>query len=484
MVKKNLLKNTIIYSIGEIFPKIISFLLLPVFTSYLTTSDYGIISYTNSVMFFLLVIASLALNTYLLREYFNVETQNDKEKLIGNVFTIILIFNLFLLLVSYTLGPLIVKYSGIKIAFFPYFSLSILNNFFEVFSIVPLIIFRVKEKAIFYVVTNSLRAILLFIVTYILVVHFEWGILGNFYGRLFVNGGFAIIYLFVVLRYAKLNINFTLAKKALKFSLPLIPGSIGFLLMSMSDRIILERYVSLSDIGIYSVAYTVAFSLSIIIQGGYRSFEPEIYREYGKENFNLFIEKLHGLFMTVIFIIAISLSLFAKELLMIMTKGGFVNGYVLIPIILIGVIATGQNAILGSIVIAENKTKVSSYATIFGGIISVLFNLLLIPFYGIYSAAFATAVAYLVMNIVIIKGMDLKVKFVRFDIIAIVYFAILSSCAIYFFSTLKISFSEILIKSILMLLSLFLIPKIYNVNQDFLKNIGGKILNKFNKNHV
>ncbi|MFA6275881.1 MAG: flippase [Pedobacter sp.] len=484
MSKKNLLKNTFIYSIGEIFPKIISFLLLPVFTSYLTTSDYGIISYTNSVMFFLLVIASLALNTYLLREYFNTESQMEREKLIGNVFTVTLLFNLFLLIVSFTLGPLIVKYAQLKISFFPYFSLSILNNFFEVFSIVPLIIFRVKEKAIFYVVTNSLRAILLFVVTYVLIVHFKWGILGNFYGRLFVNGGFAIVYIFIVLRHAKLNINFKLAKKALKFSLPLIPGSIGFLLMSMSDRIILERYVSLSDIGVYSVAYTIAFSLSIIIQGGYRSFEPEIYREYGKENFIVFIEKLHGLFMTVIFLIAIGLSLFAKEMLLIMTKGGFVSGYILIPIILVGVIATGQNAILGSIIIAENKTKVSSYATIFGGVVSILFNLLLIPVYGIYSAAFATAVAYLVMNLIIIKGMDMKVRFIKFDIISILYFAFLSIGAIYFFNNVKLSIPIIMIKFGLFLASLFLIPKFYNLNQDFIRNILGKFLFKFKRSDV
>lgn len=479
MSKKKILKNTFIYSIGEIFPKMISFLLLPIFTNYLSTEDYGIISYTNSIMFFLLVISSLALNTYLLREYYNIESEEERKNVIGNVFSTILVFNILLLIVSFVLGPILIKFFNLKIPFYPYFSLSLLNNFFEVLSIIPLVIFRVKENAIGYVLVNSARAALIFLVTYLLIANLDMGVLGNFYGRLIINGIFSLIYFFIVLKNSKLNLNLVILKKALKFSLPLIPGSIGFLLMSMSDRIILERYVSLSDLGIYSVAYTIAFSLSIVIQGGYRSFEPEIYKEYGKDTFDLFIKKLHGLFMLVVFVLAIGLTLFSKELLIIMTKGDFVKGYVLIPIILIGVVATAQNAILGSILIAENKTKISSYATIAGGAISIIFNLFLIPHFGIYSAACATAIAYSIMNIIIINGISIKVKFAQFDLYSLLYFFIICFCVYYFLNDNKIVLSIIFFKIILLIVSVYILLKLYGVNS--LSIILNKFIRKKNK---
>jgi O-antigen/teichoic acid export membrane protein len=469
MSKKILLKNTVIYSIGEILPKIISFFLLPVFTVYLTTNDYGIISYTNAIMFVLLIISSLSLNTYLLRSYYLTDDVLEREKLIGNIFTVILIFNIFLLIVSFIVGPFIVKCSSLKIPFYPYFSLSLLNNFFEIFSIVPLIIFRVKGNAISYVLVNSSRALLLFIITYLLIAHFGWGVMGNFYGRLIVNGFFSIIYILIILKHSKINLNFEILKKALKFSLPLIPGSIGFLLMNMSDRIILERYVSLSDIGVYSVANTIAFSLSIIIQGAYRSFEPEIFKEYGKENFKTFLEKLHGIFMTIVLGLSICLALFANEILIFMTNDDFVKGYVLIPIILVGIISMAQNTVYGTILIAENKTKISSYATIAGGIISILFNIFLIPHFGIYSAAFATSIAYFVMNIIVIKGITLKVNFIKNDIYSMLYFLFICFLLNSFFGGNKILISILLYKVIILFISIFLLTKFYNLNQNYIK---------------
>ncbi len=471
MAKKGLITNTIVYSVGEIFPKIISFLLLPIFTTYLSTSDYGIISYTNSIMFFLLVISSLCLNTYVLREFFNCKSELEKKRLIGNVFSVICLFNIFLLLLSFLVGPSIVNFTHLKIPFYPYFSLSLINNFFEIFSIIPLVIFRVKENALAYVSLNIAKAVLLFLASYILIVHLKWGIIGSFYGKLIVNAVFSIVFIIVAIRNGIFNLNIVLIKKSLKFSLPLIPGAVGFLLMSMSDRIILERYVSLSQLGIYSIAYTVAFSLSIIIQGAYRSFEPEIYREYGKESFNQFIKKMHGLFMAVVFLLATGLAIFSKELLFLMTKGGFVEAYKLIPIILIGVLATAQNVILGSLLIAENKTKISSFSTIIGGVISILFNLFLVPEIGIYSAAMATAVAYLAMNVVIAKGITLDIRFVRADIYALVYFAFIVSIILLFFKSNQFLWSEFFYKMLTLLSAVIVLFRIYRINTNSLNGL-------------
>lgn len=427
MSSKTLLTNTFIYALGELLPRIVSFVLLPIFTQYLSTDDYGIIGYTNSIMMFLFVLSSLALNTYILRAYYETQIELDRKKMIGNVVAIILVFNLIILVFSFLVGPTIARIVKIQIPFYPYLSLTLVNNFLEVFSIIPLVIFRIKEQAKWYVIINSVRSVLLFLVTYILIVKFNWGVSGNFYGRLLVNLLFIPIYVLIIYRNTKLNFSLNWAFKALKFSLPLIPGAIAYLVISMSDRIILERYVSLSQIGIYSVAYTLALSINVIIQSGYRAFEPEIYKKFSTDLFMPFINAIYKRFMFFVFLLASVLVIFSKDILSLIAKGDFVEGYKIIPFILIGVIATGQNAILGSIAVAENKTKLASLSVIIGGLSSIVFNILFIPKFGIYSAAFASGIAFLVINVINYKGIFFKpTALIRRDLISIILFIVLS----------------------------------------------------------
>jgi O-antigen/teichoic acid export membrane protein len=470
MPKSKLIKNTYIYAIGEILPRLMSLFLLPIFTLYLSSEDYGIISYTNSVMLFLFVISAFALNTYLLRVYFECESEKEKKKLTGNIFLIIVIFNTIVLVVGYIIGPYIFKHANLQFPFYPFLSLSILNNFLEVFSIVPLVIFRVKENAKYFVIINVIRAILTFALTYFLIAHLDYGILGNYYGRTIVNFAFLILYLGIIFRHAELNLNFRQVKKALKFSFPLIPGALSYLLISMSDRIILERYVLLSQIGIYSVAYTLAFSLRVIITSAYRAFEPEIYKQFNSTNFYFLFREGYKIYMFSILVVASGISIFSKDILLLMTKSEFVESYLLIPILLVGGIMTAQNVMLGSIIIAEKKTYLSSLSTILGGLSSVAFNVLLIPIYGIYAASFASVIAYAVMNFIFLRGISFKPKVIKYDIIAIVLFSIFSYLIVKYSSYQKVTVTMLLIKTLVVVMMAGIYTIVYGLSLEYIKS--------------
>ena len=100
-MSQKLVKSTIYYSIGEIIPRIISFLLLPILTKYLTPDEYGIVSYTNSVMMFVFVIATLSLNTFVLRHYYGSKDEYSRKELIGSTFLFIFGFNCVLIIFQY-----------------------------------------------------------------------------------------------------------------------------------------------------------------------------------------------------------------------------------------------------------------------------------------------------------------------------------------------------------------------------------------------
>ncbi len=469
MIKNNLLKETAIYAIGEIVPKIISFVLLPIYTHYLSPKDYGIISYTNSVVIFLFILSSLALNSFVIRNYFEKKDVFQQKLLLGNVYLFIGIFNLSLICIYFLVFPPIIKSTNLQVPWNPYFKLALISNFLDVFSIIPLVVYRVKQKARFYIILTISRTLFQFGLTFTLIVVLKKGIIGHYYGRLFSLIPFFFIYWALMSKEAIFRLNLKQIKEGLKFSLPLIPGAIAYLAISFSDRIILERFVNLSQIGIYNIAYTLAFSLNMIIQSGYRAIEPEIFKKYGTPEFPNFIDTIQSRFLFVVFACAMAFTLFSQEVFKIMASEKYYEGYLLVPIIMLGAILTAPNVIFGSILQAEKNTKAIGIASMTGAIASILFNIAFIPHWGVYAAAISSALAFLVMNLILYFRLRFKQKKIGREIISLLLFC-LFTFVLFYLIRINYSFINSLLKVGILMVYIFINIKLYKI--DLSKIIG------------
>ena len=397
-MKNKLFKDTALYAVGEIFPRVISFILLPIFTTYLTTEDYGILSYTSAFVMFLYVFSSLSLNSFVLRNYFELKTDEERKLLIGNVFLFIACFNVLILSLIYLLLPKLIEFYSIKIPWDPYFRLAVISNFLEVFTIIPLVLYRVKQEALNFVVLSVFRVIFQFSLVYYFVVHLNMGVIGSYYGQLIPLIVFFFLSWAIIYKHAIFNFNFNQIKLGLKFSLPLLPGAVAYLIMSLSDRIILERHISLMVLGVYNVAVTFSQALNVVIQSGYRALEPEIYKRFNQDNFKGFINQISGYFLSFVYILGIGLALFANEVFWFLTSSAFHWGSELVPFIIFGVLFAAHNVIFSSVLIAEKNTKSIGISTVIGGFVSIVVNIFMIPYWGVYASAFASALAFFIMD--------------------------------------------------------------------------------------
>jgi O-antigen/teichoic acid export membrane protein len=346
-MSKVLVKQTLLYSVGELVPKIIAFILLPVYMVYLTADEYGILSYTSAVVMFIYVLGTFCLNSFVLRKYPELNNQSEKKKLIGNVFLLIAILNILLLIVGYFVIPILIKTYDIQIPWDPYFKYALFTNFLEGFSIIPLIVYRIKLKANVFVLLSLSKTLLQLGLTYYFIVILRQGLIGNYLGQLYPLFFFFFIYVFVILKEGTLNLNFSQIKEGIQFSWPLLPGSIAFLALGLIDRVILERYVPISQLGVYNVAYLISLSVNIVISSGYKALEPQIFIKYNQSNFLDFIKNAQAVFLFVVYCTAMGVAIFSQEVFKLMTSNEFYQGYLLVPVIMIGVIMTGQNVIFG-----------------------------------------------------------------------------------------------------------------------------------------
>lgn len=463
-----LFKDTLLYAIGEILPRVISFILLPIFTAVLTTEDYGILSYTSAFISFIYVLSCLSLNSYILRHYFECKTEEEKQKLLGNIFLFIVGINLALFSILYLLLPVAIDQFGIKVPWDPYFRLALICNFLDVFTIVPMVLYRVRQQAFYFVFLSIFRVLLQFSLVYYFVVIQSSGLVGSYYGQLIP----LIIYFFIswgiILKNAILNINFKQIRYGLRFSLPLLPGALAYLIMSLSDRIILERHISLAVLGVYNVAVTFSQALNVIIQSAYRALEPEIFKRFQSEGFTDFINKISTVYLVLVYILGIALALFSQEVFYLFTSEAFYNGSRIVPYIIFGILFAAHNVVFGSVLAAENNTKSIGIAMLLGGVVSIVINICFIPLLGVYASALASGIAFLVMDFLLFKKiktvLSLRSGFINMG----VYIGIVLLLEIW---NPDHSLFTIFIKAIIFIVTCLIIVKFNNIGKSNLKTV-------------
>ena len=97
----------------------------------------------------------------------------------------------------------------------------------------------------------------------------------------------------------------------------MIPGTLSYYLVSMSDRILIEKYLDLNSLGIYSTASTLALLLNIVSFGAYKAFEPYFFRIYGTIDFRRKFEIVHDNFLFILLVGASGIALYSKEFFII-----------------------------------------------------------------------------------------------------------------------------------------------------------------------
>lgn len=462
MSGNKLVKNTTIYALGDIIPRLIGFIALPILTSYLSPSDYGIVNYVYTLNTFLLALGLLSINTYFLVFYFRCENSEAQKRLLGNLSSFIIVLNLVLVIILLFFGEYFFDILGSKIPFYPYIIIAIFIHFFNIFSILPSALFRLIEKPLPLTILNVSKGIIAFILTLVLVIFYDYTALGVLYANLIVNFVFAIIFIYMVRNHIIWNFHYEQIKKALVFSLPLVPGSIAYYLTTVSDRILIDKYLNLNDLGIYSIAASVALILNIFSFGAYKAFEPYIFKNWGSNRFTTIFENIRNNFVYVLLIGALCLSVFSKEFFLLMTDAKFHEGYIYVPMIIVGVYSSSLSMLYGTIITAKGKTKINSLISIVGASISVSLNILFLPRFGLITAAIVSSIAMSVMLFIFMWYAKLKINHSK-PFFSLLIVALVVYLMVYVFNINHVAYS-IVLKSVIVFLVILGISIILSIN--------------------
>ncbi|MFW5908730.1 MAG: lipopolysaccharide biosynthesis protein [Desulfosalsimonas sp.] len=394
---KKLVSHGSAYLVGNILRYSVSFVMLPIYTRVLTPAEFGTIELLSMVIDFAGIIFGLRIGQAIFRFYLMAEDDFAKSRVISSALVLTTLLSGFGFLLLYGASGIISKavFGGPEQQnLLVLFSLSLL---FHPVVEVAMTYIRAQQRPWFFVSFSTLKLFLQLSLNIYLVVFLGLGVKGVVLSAVFSGGAMALLLGSYCLGKVGLHVSFSQAKTLVAFSYPLILASIVSFYVTFGDRYFLNLYGTLSDVGIYSLGYKFGFLLTFIGTQPFMSiWDSERYEVLKKPDPKATFQEVFVLFIVFILIIAVGISVFAKNVLMIMADPDFWGAAQIVPIVLLAYFFQGLMAYCNLGILVHRKTFIITKSTILSaGLITVLF-FVLIPRFGAAGAAWATAATFAV----------------------------------------------------------------------------------------
>ena len=397
--KSRVLKNTGAYTLVGIIPYLTSFIMLPIYTRYMSPEDYGILSLVSAFQAILATTVSLQLSAALPRYYFEYSGTELKIFFSTTMYSVVLIAATSLVSIHFVGGPLIgFVFPNAGIPYFPYFLICLVTVFMAQLSQVVQRLLVVQQRGGAVLFRSILGTIFGIAAGLYFVVYLDMKALGALFAG--VLGGFFVMGLniwivkdFFVLKWRKKYFI-----QSLKYGWPIVPHAMGGYLFMYSDKIVMEKFVALSAIGIYSIADRLSMSLKMVVNSINTALSPNFARLATKDigqatkTFKPVITK----WAVLVSFCYLGLAMFSRELIEIMTPELYHTAYPLVPILLAAYIFRGLYCFGSYPLFFLKKTQYIPMITFVAGSANVGLNILFIPMIGIQAAAWTTLAAFFI----------------------------------------------------------------------------------------
>lgn len=399
---KRLFKHSSIYALGGIVNRAGAFLLLPLYTSYLTPSEYGTLELVYGVSALVSSLLGVGLAHATLRFYFEFQDELERKYLVSTTLV----------------GSGVVACTGVALLWFttPILSrvlfgssqeasllqLGLLILILQLSSEIGLAYFRAREYSTRFVVSSFLRLLLQVGCNYYSVAILGWGVWGILLGNL-MSVGISWSYVVGTTVYeCGLRFHQSKFRQVLEYSFPFLLSTIVSVAVLYSDRFLLKALYGLEAVGLYALA------LKFVELGNVLVLEP-FRNSYGSFRFSIMknedvkdVQAKIVIYMAaMVGLLVLGISAFSPSVLRIMTTQEYWPAELLIPILAAGLLVSSLGYPFQTGILYMKKTKYLFYVTVMAGIVKIILSISMIPSMG----AIGAGIAFLLAEVVSVSCM-------------------------------------------------------------------------------
>lgn len=427
---KRLLKNIMMLLAGNFVARVLSFFMVPFYTSILTTADYGVADLISNIVFLVLPVFTLLMEEAVMR--FSLDKGNDSKE----VLAISLKLSTVGFFVALCFSPLLLCFESIR----PYYGYvvlyyivtwlyNLLSNYVKGLDRVGLTAMAGVIHTFSYLGLNIyfLAVLKIGVYGYLLAIS-----LSNLVAIIFLACASDALKAIFVRR----KKNKRLAKEMIRYSLPMIPNYMLWWVNNASDRFLVTFFCGTAVNGIYAVAYKIPTLLNSMTSIFASAWQISSVDNFGSDESVDFYNKVYSFYSGMLFIGAAGLILVTKGVAYVLYAKDFFEAWTITPILVLAYVFSALAQYLNSIFSASKKTKTLMYSSFAGAMVNIILNIILIPRFAGNGAAIATCIGYMTIWAVNMKNTRNIIKInlnmykivVSTCIIILEIFAVLINC--------------------------------------------------------
>jgi len=398
---KRILGAGAIYGLTNFGLKALNFALLPIVSRYLKPADFGIVALAESVAAPIGMICGLGTATSLRRMYYEfVDDTVGRRAYLGTAVRFSIISACALIAISWLIGPSFLKHIDLKfpVPFFPLVAIAVCAAGLSQVEQTQLSIFQVQNRPRSFAVTSLATVGLAVVMVPALVISFRMGAAGVLVSRLagVVCGVIATIWISRSLLTA--NWHWEGLREQLRLGLPVTVFEVVNLALIFADRLILQHYRPLSEVGIYSLAYSFGSLMLLLTVSLSQVWSPLFFEASRAGQIDTLRETSSSLIAGLTAIACVG-AVIARPVIHAFLDARYAAAASLVPLILAAYLMNSFYYLFELQAFQQKRTTIVAVVTLFACAINVGANIWLIPRWGVFGAAFATIAAYIAQAI-------------------------------------------------------------------------------------
>ena len=386
--------NSGIYLTGDAVAQGLALVLFPLYTRYLSPTDYGILALTQTVTIVLTIAFGLALSSAVARLHFEAESEEERARLYGTILAFLIAVPALMAGALHVAG----KLGGLDLfddaPYTPYLQFAVGTAYLSIFMQVPVSIYQARQEPRKVMALTILNAAGLAGGTILLVVVLEQGVLGALRGALIGAGITAVVAIVLTARMSSRHLSRRWLGAAFDFSLPLVPHLLGTWVLYLSDRLVLERYVSTREIGLYSLGAAIGTAAHFLATAAGRAFGPALTLALKDDADRHQVPRIGTFWLLGLAWACAAMALLLTDVIRLLAPDEFHGATEVVAWIVFGYLAFGVYMISAQGTWFSMRTRLVALLTLTAGALNVGLNFALVPEFGIVGSAVATLVAF------------------------------------------------------------------------------------------
>jgi O-antigen/teichoic acid export membrane protein len=410
---KSLFRQTFIYGLATVLPRMLSFILVPIYTNpaVLSTAEYGRVSFIFAYFVLFNVVLAYGMETAFFRFFNNADSQDE----VASTSAISLIVSSFGLIgIAFIFRSYISTLINIDLKYLNFIFIILL---LDALVIIPFAWLRATARPMRYAIIKILSVAVNLGLNIFLLLYLKDFSEGNSFFSSFYRPNFEISYIFIsnliasgltllvlIPFYTKIKLKFdaVLWKKMMRYAMPVLIAGIAYSVNETFDRILLEKLlpadIAEEQIGMYSACYKLALFMTLFATAFRLGIEPYFFSHSKTENPQKNYAKILEYFVALGSVILLTVVVFADVLKpYIIRSEAYYDAMWIVPFILLANFCLGIYHNLSVWYKITDRTKFGAYISIFGAVVTLILNYVLIPVIGFKGSAIATLSAYAIM---------------------------------------------------------------------------------------